>query len=135
MSKSYTPTQTLEAKQLSVDLLDSPEDFYMHNRRYSASVIMQIIYGRRIPTCKIMRDAKLIQGTVKRSVRFIVLLQDLLITDDQEHFLSIRFLSLLIRNFSISSVRGDERGSRCRNWILRSIARFEKRNKRRHCAS
>jgi hypothetical protein len=50
MSKSYTPTQTFEAKALSVDLLDSPQDFYMHNRRYSASVIMQIIYGRRIPT-------------------------------------------------------------------------------------
>lgn len=51
ISKSYTPTQTFEAKQLSVDLLDSPQDSYMHNRRYSASVIMQIIYGRRIPQC------------------------------------------------------------------------------------
>lgn len=50
-SLSYTPTQIFEAKQLSVDLLDKPEDFYMHNRRYSASVIMQVIYGRRIPKC------------------------------------------------------------------------------------
>lgn len=51
MSKSYLPIQHFEAKQLSVNLLDSPEDFYMHNRRYSSSVIMQIIYGRRIPQC------------------------------------------------------------------------------------
>jgi hypothetical protein len=51
MSRSYTPIQTFESKQLSIDLLDRPEDFYMHNRRYSASVIMQVIYGRRIPQC------------------------------------------------------------------------------------
>ena len=51
MSKSYSPIQTFEAKQLSVDLLDSPEDFYMHNRRYSSSTIMQVVYGHRIPKC------------------------------------------------------------------------------------
>ena len=34
-----------------VDLLDRSEDFYMHNRRYSASVIMQVVYGHRIPEC------------------------------------------------------------------------------------
>ena len=45
--------QHFEAKQLSVNLLDNPEDFYMHNRRYSASVIMNVTYGRRIPVCKI----------------------------------------------------------------------------------
>jgi len=51
MSKSYAPIQFFEAKQLSVDLLERPRDFYMHHRRYAASVIMQIIYGRRIPEC------------------------------------------------------------------------------------
>lgn len=51
MSKSYIPIQHYEAKQLSVNLLDNPTDFYMHNRRYSASVIMQVTYGRRIPVC------------------------------------------------------------------------------------
>jgi cytochrome P450 len=51
MSKSYSPIQAFEAKQLSVDLLDTPEDFYMHNRRYSASTIMQVVYGHRIPKC------------------------------------------------------------------------------------
>jgi cytochrome P450 len=51
MSRSYAPIQFYEAKQLSVDLLEKPRDFYMHHRRYAASVIMQIIYGRRIPEC------------------------------------------------------------------------------------
>jgi cytochrome P450 len=45
MSKSYSPIQEFEAKQFTVDLLDRPEDFYMHNRRYAASVIMNISYG------------------------------------------------------------------------------------------
>jgi hypothetical protein len=52
MSKSYSPIQTFEAKQLSVDLLDTPDNFIMHNRRYAASVIMSIVYGHRIPVCK-----------------------------------------------------------------------------------
>src|SRR5438552_4571255 len=51
MSKSYASIQTFEAKRLSIDLLDNPEDFYMHNRRYSASVIMTVVYGRPIPKC------------------------------------------------------------------------------------
>lgn len=51
MSKSYAPIQTFEAKRLSIDLLDNPEDFYMHNRRYSASVIMTVVYGRAISKC------------------------------------------------------------------------------------
>src|ERR1700733_9595857 len=49
MARSYAPIQTFEAKQLSVNLLDEPESFYMHNRRYSASTILNITYGRRIP--------------------------------------------------------------------------------------
>jgi len=51
MSKSYSPIQEFEAKQFTVDLLDRPQDFYMHNRRYAASVIMNVTYGHRIPTC------------------------------------------------------------------------------------
>ena len=43
MSRSYAPIQVFEARQLSVDLLDRPGEFYMHHRRYAASVIMQII--------------------------------------------------------------------------------------------
>ncbi|KAF2260309.1 cytochrome P450 [Lojkania enalia] len=49
MAADYSVIQLFESKQLSVDLLDSPQDFYMHNRRYAASVIMQVTYGWRIP--------------------------------------------------------------------------------------
>lgn len=46
----YQPIQDFESKQLMVELLDSPERFYEHNRRYSASVIMLVTYGYRLPT-------------------------------------------------------------------------------------
>jgi hypothetical protein len=51
MAKFYTPIQTFEAKQLSVNILDDPDNFYMHNRRYSISVVLQFVYGRRAPVC------------------------------------------------------------------------------------
>lgn len=51
MAEDYSVIQHFESKQLTVDLLDNPEDFYMHNRRYAASVIMQVTYGCRIPKC------------------------------------------------------------------------------------
>jgi hypothetical protein len=54
MSKSYSPIQEYEAKQFTVDLLDNPEDFYMHNRRYAASVIMQVTYGHALPVCMLL---------------------------------------------------------------------------------
>ncbi|KAF2248184.1 cytochrome P450 [Trematosphaeria pertusa] len=49
MAQDYSVIQLFEAKQLGVDLLNNPQDFYMHNRRYAASVIMQVTYGWRIP--------------------------------------------------------------------------------------
>lgn len=52
MAQDYSVIQLFEAKQLSVDLLNKPQDFYMHNRRYAASVIMQVTYGWRIPQCR-----------------------------------------------------------------------------------
>lgn len=51
MAEDYSVIQDFEAKQLSVDLLDNPKDFYMANRRYTASVIFQITYGWRIENC------------------------------------------------------------------------------------
>lgn len=47
---SYEPVQDYESVQLMSELLDSPEHFYQHNRRYSASVIMLVTYGYRLPT-------------------------------------------------------------------------------------
>ncbi|KAF2869114.1 cytochrome P450 [Massariosphaeria phaeospora] len=49
-SVKYQPVQDFESKQLLVEFLDSPKDFYHMNRRYSASVIMLVAYGYRIPT-------------------------------------------------------------------------------------
>jgi cytochrome P450 len=49
-SIKYQPVQDFESKQLLVDFLNSPKDFYMMNRRYSASVIMLVTYGYRIPS-------------------------------------------------------------------------------------
>ncbi|KAF2252656.1 cytochrome P450 [Trematosphaeria pertusa] len=49
-SVKYQPVQNFESKQLLVDFLNSPKDFYMMNRRYSASVIMLVTYGYRIPS-------------------------------------------------------------------------------------
>ena len=49
-SIKYQPVQDFESKQLLFDFLNSPKDFYMMNRRYSASVIMLVTYGYRIPS-------------------------------------------------------------------------------------
>ncbi|KAI0121272.1 cytochrome P450 [Xylariales sp. AK1849] len=46
----YQPIQDFESKQVLRDLLDSPDKFYTINRRYSASVIMLVAYGYRIPS-------------------------------------------------------------------------------------
>jgi len=48
ISTSYQPVQDLESKQLMFDLMNDPEHFYDHNRRYSASVILTVAYGQRM---------------------------------------------------------------------------------------
>jgi cytochrome P450 len=49
-ARNYEPIQDFESKQLVAELLDTPDQFYMHNRRYSSSVIMYVTYGYRLPT-------------------------------------------------------------------------------------
>ena len=34
---------------MCVDLLDNPDQFYHHTRRYTTSVVMQVAYGHRVP--------------------------------------------------------------------------------------
>lgn len=46
----YQPIQDYESKQLMLDLLQDPDNFYEHNRRYSSSVIMYVTYGYRLPS-------------------------------------------------------------------------------------
>jgi hypothetical protein len=77
MTKSCAPAQLYEAKKLSVDLLDRPDgscvhrhadsEFYMHNRRYAASLILQIVYARNIPVCTSYFCLYSSQRTAKRS--------------------------------------------------------------------
>ncbi|KAG8881954.1 hypothetical protein FRB98_004050 [Tulasnella sp. 332] len=47
--KQHLPIQAAEATQLMHDLLTKPKDFYTSVRRYSSSVIMSVLYGRRSP--------------------------------------------------------------------------------------
>lgn len=52
-SDVFKPSQNFEAQQLVYDLLTanhSKEDFYMHIRRYTTSVVMTSTYGKRVPT-------------------------------------------------------------------------------------
>ncbi|KPM40116.1 hypothetical protein AK830_g6438 [Neonectria ditissima] len=49
-SKRYQPVQDFESKVVLQDLLDQPDQFYTIVRRYSASVIMLVAYGYRIPS-------------------------------------------------------------------------------------
>ena len=46
----YQPVLDFESKQLLSDLLETPEKFYEHNRRYSSSVIMFLTSGYRLPS-------------------------------------------------------------------------------------
>ncbi|KAF7553263.1 hypothetical protein G7Z17_g3767 [Cylindrodendrum hubeiense] len=49
-SRKYQPVQNFESKVLLQDLLEQPDQFYTITRRYSASVIMLVAYGYRIPS-------------------------------------------------------------------------------------
>ncbi|KAH8886617.1 cytochrome P450 [Thozetella sp. PMI_491] len=50
-SQTYKPVQDFESKQVLYDFLHAPDDraFYDINRRYSASVVMTVTYGHRVP--------------------------------------------------------------------------------------
>lgn len=49
-STNYQVIQDFESKVLLKELLQDPNDFMDINRRYSASVIMRVTYGYRIPS-------------------------------------------------------------------------------------
>jgi cytochrome P450 len=51
-SDVFKPSQDFEAKQLVYDILTdntTEEEFYMHIRRYTTSVVMTSTYGKRVP--------------------------------------------------------------------------------------
>lgn len=52
MSNAFRPSQELEGKQLLNDIMcdnNNQINFYVHIRRYTASVMMTSTYGRRVP--------------------------------------------------------------------------------------
>jgi cytochrome P450 len=57
-AQSYKPIELLEAQQLSIDMMDEPEHFLMHHRRYTCSTMFNITYGRRLHqwNCKEVED-------------------------------------------------------------------------------
>jgi hypothetical protein len=58
VANKYVPYQMLENKQMLNDLLDTPDDFLEHIRRYSNALTTSMVFGWRTPT---YADAKLQQ--------------------------------------------------------------------------
>ncbi|KAI9566969.1 cytochrome P450, partial [Boletus coccyginus] len=50
MAETYEHLQLRHAKNVLLDILDDPESHQMHSRRFAASVIMEITYGKVTPT-------------------------------------------------------------------------------------
>ncbi|KAH7355740.1 putative O-methylsterigmatocystin oxidoreductase [Pyrenochaeta sp. MPI-SDFR-AT-0127] len=66
-SQGFRPSQEFEAKQLIHDILTdnaNQENFYMHVRRYTTSVVMTSTYGRRVPVWD-CEDVREIYGLMK----------------------------------------------------------------------
>ncbi|PGH10795.1 hypothetical protein AJ79_05268 [Helicocarpus griseus UAMH5409] len=61
-SKSYVPYQDLENKQLLCELIDAPDRFIDHIRRYSNSLTTQILFGHRTISIDDPRFIQLFEG-------------------------------------------------------------------------
>jgi hypothetical protein len=64
-SKKYVPYQMLENKQMLNDLLDTPDDFLEHIRRYSNALTTSIVFGWRTPTYADPKMQQLFDGLRK----------------------------------------------------------------------
>lgn len=49
VARTYVPYQDLETKAMLIGLLENPDDFINHVRRYTMSLTMQMTFGSRIP--------------------------------------------------------------------------------------
>lgn len=49
VSRSYVPYQDLEVRAMLMGLLESPNDFLNHIRRYTTSLTTQMAFGYRTP--------------------------------------------------------------------------------------
>ena len=50
VAQNYVPYQMLENRQMLNDLLDTPQDFLKHIRRYSNALTTSMVFGWRTPT-------------------------------------------------------------------------------------
>ncbi|OCH89087.1 cytochrome P450 [Obba rivulosa] len=50
VAATYEPIQMKNAKNYIIDILERPEDFLIHAKRYAAAVILEVTYGKTTPT-------------------------------------------------------------------------------------
>jgi len=62
IAKNYVPYQMLENKQMLYDLLESPNDFLKHIRRYSNALTTSMVFGWRTPTYADRKMQQLFDG-------------------------------------------------------------------------
>lgn len=62
VATSYVPYQMLENKQMLNDLLDTPDDFLKHIRRYSNALTTSMVFGWRTPTYEDANIQQLFEG-------------------------------------------------------------------------
>ncbi|KAI1103168.1 putative cytochrome P450 [Jackrogersella minutella] len=66
-SRTYVPYQDLENKAMLVDFLENPDQFINHFRRYTNSLVTQMLFGFRTTSTKDPRFIQLFQGFEKFS--------------------------------------------------------------------
>ncbi|EXJ79919.1 hypothetical protein A1O3_08204 [Capronia epimyces CBS 606.96] len=62
VTRTYLPYVMLENKQMLVDLIQKPDDFIHHIKRYSNSLITTMAYGRRTPSSDDPTLIRFLQG-------------------------------------------------------------------------
>ncbi|ODV94023.1 hypothetical protein PACTADRAFT_3984 [Pachysolen tannophilus NRRL Y-2460] len=64
----YIPYQEQENRQMMVDLLNNPDDFHKHLRRYSTSLTTQLVFGWRSPLYEDPKVSQIFEGFEKFAV-------------------------------------------------------------------
>ncbi|KAF8551926.1 cytochrome P450 [Imleria badia] len=72
VAETYEPLQLRHAKNVLLDILDDPEHHQRHARRYAASVVMGITYGKVTPTSYNDPEVVAVNRCLKRFGRAIL---------------------------------------------------------------
>lgn len=65
---TFAPFQDLESKQLLWEVMTKPEEWFFANQRFANSVVMSVVFGKRVLT----RDDPQIEGLFSTSLEFIL---------------------------------------------------------------